>query len=316
VLVLFEGRYSGVVEPWTHYIPLRKDGANLDEVFAALADGPRVDAIAERAFEDIVASGRYSYASWVRMIDHELEAAASRLPSPALPASAAAPEGEPGVIRTRALRARPPTIRTVTAVTTPDPHWQPVAQAIAARQAEEEAAQQAADESARRAAAEVAAREAAARQEAAAREAAARAEAAAREAAARAEAAAREAAARKEAAAREAAAREAAAALRDALARAQAAETAAAAAAAALQAMEASLPERVAAGALRMAAEGTPAERKALGRALRRAAFRRAVISGWMALPWPLRPLLRPIARGGVLPAWRMLRRVYRRFAR
>ena len=30
--VLFEGRYSGVMEPMRHYIPLRKDFSNFDEV--------------------------------------------------------------------------------------------------------------------------------------------------------------------------------------------------------------------------------------------------------------------------------------------
>jgi hypothetical protein len=362
VLVLFEGSYSGVLEPWKHYLPLRKDGSNLEEVFAALADGQLVDTMAARAFDDIVASGRYSYASWVRMVDGELEAAAARLPVPAAASVAVPAEAEPGVIRTQAMRARPPMIGTITAVLTPDPHWQPVAQALAAHHAEqeaarqaEEAARQAAEEAARRAteeaarvAAEAAAAEAAAREaaaatlrdaieraqaaESAAREANARAlasDVAAREATARAQAsdeAAREATARAQAsdeAAREATARAQASdvAQREASERSHAAEAAAAAASqqaaaeiAARQALEASIPQRIVEGAFRMAAEGTPAERKALSRVLRRTALRHAAIAGWMALPSPLRPMLRPIARGGVLPAWRMVRRVYRRF--
>ena len=36
--VLFEGRYSGAMEPMVHYIPLRKDFSNLDEVVRLLRD--------------------------------------------------------------------------------------------------------------------------------------------------------------------------------------------------------------------------------------------------------------------------------------
>jgi hypothetical protein len=71
-LVLFEGAYSGVVEPWIHYIPLKKDGSNLDEVFAILDDGSTVDAMTKRAHEDIICSGEYSYRKFVARIDNWL----------------------------------------------------------------------------------------------------------------------------------------------------------------------------------------------------------------------------------------------------
>jgi hypothetical protein len=85
VLVLFEGSYSGVVEPWKHYIPLRKDGSNLDEVFARLHDGAFVDAMAQRAWDDVIGSGRYSYPRWVAMTDAEIEAVASSTGGARLP---------------------------------------------------------------------------------------------------------------------------------------------------------------------------------------------------------------------------------------
>jgi hypothetical protein len=58
--LLVEGRYSGVLEPERHYIPLAADFSNLDE---ALEQGRRpelVDAMVERAYEDVFLSGRYS----------------------------------------------------------------------------------------------------------------------------------------------------------------------------------------------------------------------------------------------------------------
>ena len=73
LLVLFEGGYSGVVTPGVHFIPLKKDGSNLEEVFRLLADGSYVDAMAERAYHDVVASGRYSYQSFVGLVDEEIE---------------------------------------------------------------------------------------------------------------------------------------------------------------------------------------------------------------------------------------------------
>lgn len=81
VLVLFEGGYSGVVKPWKHYLPLAKDGSNLHEVFAFLADGERVDAMAERAWNDVIGSDRYSYPRFVEMTDAQIEHTARSLGS-------------------------------------------------------------------------------------------------------------------------------------------------------------------------------------------------------------------------------------------
>jgi hypothetical protein len=73
VLVLFEGNYSGVVKPGEHFIPLKKDGSNLAEVVSLLHDGAYVDAMAERAYHDVIASGKYSYKTFVQMVDGEIE---------------------------------------------------------------------------------------------------------------------------------------------------------------------------------------------------------------------------------------------------
>ncbi len=63
--VLLEGRYNGIFEPWRHYIPVRKDYSNLDEVLDALADEALTARIAEQAYEDIIASGRWSYRAFI-----------------------------------------------------------------------------------------------------------------------------------------------------------------------------------------------------------------------------------------------------------
>jgi hypothetical protein len=56
--VLVEGRYSGVLEPETHYIPLRRDFSNLDEALERLQNVEAVEAMAERAYQDVYLSGR------------------------------------------------------------------------------------------------------------------------------------------------------------------------------------------------------------------------------------------------------------------
>jgi hypothetical protein len=56
--VLVEGRYSGVLEPERHYIPLRRDFSNLDEALGRLGDLEAVEAMTERAYRDVYLSGR------------------------------------------------------------------------------------------------------------------------------------------------------------------------------------------------------------------------------------------------------------------
>jgi hypothetical protein len=64
--LLVEADYSGVLQPGEHYIPIRRDLANLDDVLTqARADHRRAD-MTERAFRDVVASGSCSYRGFVR----------------------------------------------------------------------------------------------------------------------------------------------------------------------------------------------------------------------------------------------------------
>lgn len=68
-LILFPGEYSGIVQPWVHYIPLAKDFSNMDEVVEKLRDAKFLRAMTETAYADLVVSGRYSYQSFVRDFD-------------------------------------------------------------------------------------------------------------------------------------------------------------------------------------------------------------------------------------------------------
>jgi hypothetical protein len=72
-LVLFPGKYSGVVEPDRHYITLSKDFSNFDEVVERLRDLDGLRAMTERAHEEIVMSGRYSISRWVDQFDRAID---------------------------------------------------------------------------------------------------------------------------------------------------------------------------------------------------------------------------------------------------
>ena len=107
--VLFEGRYSGVMEPMVHYIPLRKDFSNVDEVIRLIRDDDVCHELADNAYRDLIASGEWSYAQFVAGVDATLDAAIAAPPTPAVEEivrrqlsrgrqdPAAAPDGELGV---------------------------------------------------------------------------------------------------------------------------------------------------------------------------------------------------------------------------
>jgi hypothetical protein len=73
--ILFEGRYSGLLQPMVHYLPLRKDFANLDEVIRAFRDESLREALVENAYRDLIAAGTYSYRRFIQTFDAELEQA-------------------------------------------------------------------------------------------------------------------------------------------------------------------------------------------------------------------------------------------------
>lgn len=60
-MILFEGNYSGILKPWTHYIPLKKDFSNIKEVIEFLNDDSKLEELVERAYSDIVLSENFGY---------------------------------------------------------------------------------------------------------------------------------------------------------------------------------------------------------------------------------------------------------------
>ena len=73
--ILFDGHYAGLLEPMVHYIPLRKDYSNLEEVLARFGDADLRAQLVENAHRDLIASGDLSYQRFVADVDADLAAA-------------------------------------------------------------------------------------------------------------------------------------------------------------------------------------------------------------------------------------------------
>jgi hypothetical protein len=72
--ILYEGDYSGIIEPMVHYIPLKKDFSNFDEVMKMYGDEGLRRSLTDNAYRDLIASGKYSYRAFMEKFDDELTA--------------------------------------------------------------------------------------------------------------------------------------------------------------------------------------------------------------------------------------------------
>lgn len=66
--ILIEGEYNGILRPWDHYLPLRPDFSNLDEILDLAKDENLRLAMVERAYRDIVESGVAAYPAFVETV--------------------------------------------------------------------------------------------------------------------------------------------------------------------------------------------------------------------------------------------------------
>ncbi|MCK4624097.1 MAG: glycosyltransferase family 1 protein [Phycisphaerae bacterium] len=72
-LILFEGEYSGILKPWIHYMPLKKNFSNIEQIIGKVRDRDYTRAMAETAYKDVIASGQYSFKTFVGKFDRELD---------------------------------------------------------------------------------------------------------------------------------------------------------------------------------------------------------------------------------------------------
>jgi len=66
--ILVEGNYNGILIPWRHYIPLKRDYSNIKEVIELVKKDLKRNEIVEQAYKDIVESGKYTYKEFVNKV--------------------------------------------------------------------------------------------------------------------------------------------------------------------------------------------------------------------------------------------------------
>lgn len=72
-LAMIRSRYSGVLEPDEHYIPVNPDYSNIDDVFRRIDDVESLQAMADRAFDHVVGNKANHYSGYVARIDDLLD---------------------------------------------------------------------------------------------------------------------------------------------------------------------------------------------------------------------------------------------------
>ena len=69
LMVLYEGNYSGLLQPWRHYVPLKKDHSNFEEVVSVLRSPERIRQITDCAYEEVACAESNSFRAMVREFD-------------------------------------------------------------------------------------------------------------------------------------------------------------------------------------------------------------------------------------------------------
>jgi len=73
LMILYPGAYSGVLQPWRHYVPLERDHGNMEEVVSVVRDPARATAIIENAYNEIALNTKYSLSAMMIEFDQDLD---------------------------------------------------------------------------------------------------------------------------------------------------------------------------------------------------------------------------------------------------
>src|SRR5947207_1311989 len=73
--ILYEGEYSGILQPHRHFVPLRRDLADLDHAIEIMRDERQRGQITDAAFEEVIGNPIYHYHAFVFQVDKAIEAA-------------------------------------------------------------------------------------------------------------------------------------------------------------------------------------------------------------------------------------------------
>ncbi len=69
LMILYEGKYSDVLTPWRHYVPLKRDHSNMNEVVRIIRSPVEAQKIINQAYDEVARNEQYSYAGMVKKVD-------------------------------------------------------------------------------------------------------------------------------------------------------------------------------------------------------------------------------------------------------
>lgn len=73
LMILYEGHYSGVLIPWRHYVPLKRDHSNIAEVVKILRTSEEAQKIIDQAYREVAMNEAYSYRAMVQLVDRVMD---------------------------------------------------------------------------------------------------------------------------------------------------------------------------------------------------------------------------------------------------
>lgn len=85
LMILYDGDYSGILTPWRHYVPLKKDHSNMAEVVSVLHDPQRALEIIENCYREVACNPNYTYRAFVKQFDCIVDEALKKQSCGALP---------------------------------------------------------------------------------------------------------------------------------------------------------------------------------------------------------------------------------------
>jgi hypothetical protein len=66
--VLVEGHYQGIINPYEHYIPIKKDFSNINEVVQIMNDTEQVKKIIDNCYNELITSEKYTYRNFAQRL--------------------------------------------------------------------------------------------------------------------------------------------------------------------------------------------------------------------------------------------------------
>ena len=73
LMIMYEGDYSGVLIKGKHYLALKRDHSNMNEIVDVISDPKRAKKIIEAAYSEVACSGKWTFRTFIQKFDSVVE---------------------------------------------------------------------------------------------------------------------------------------------------------------------------------------------------------------------------------------------------